>query len=369
MVLNEIVTFIASEAYGNVCVSVTKEIEMMTINSVVTNDYFLLKQIKANASLFANIDKLVIDLSALRDLDDEIIEAIDTLRFLDEHLGIIILATNRMAGDPLLKQIFQMGIYDIVCSTDYQVIRDELGYCLVTGKNYKDAIAFKATETTERVVVKTEVRKAIGNVLIGLVGAGERVGCTYTGIHMAAALRKMGYMVAVVECNQYHPVFEALRSEYDEKVFQEGYFSIEGIHFYMQGEEAVNTLLASGAYNFIICDFGAYEKCDQILFHRCQVRLIQSGSCAWDILKLNDVLEAYKADMEVLQGFQFLFTFAEEQRKNDIRDILNPIACHFVEYEPDLFQDTFAGTKEILKEYISDGIPKKKKIFSFGKKK
>ena len=355
----QLVTYISSEAYANIIASTIKEQEIMSLNPAVSNDFFLNKYVKENLADFTNLDKIIIDLSALKDLDEEVISALDGIRYLDGSMQIIIFAPNRREGDPLLTQIFQMGIYNIICSEDYQVIGKELAYCLTTGKGYKDAVAFKK-ESTERVVVKTEVRQTVNKILIGITCSQRRIGGSHNSIQLAATLRKKGYMVAVVECNEYHPVFEILRNEHHEKLLED-HFSIEGLDFYPFGEEALANALAK-TYNFIICDFGCYEECDKVTYNKCHVRLILTGSCAWELDALNIHIFPFFT-REFLKEACFLFLFADESRRKAILEGMEDLKTYFLEYGPDMFAPCFSAADQIFAEYLQEKVPEKKGFF------
>lgn len=361
-----IASYICSDAYNHIIISALKDNDVMALHPISDNNFFLLKHVKSNINSFSDVDKLIIDLSALKDMDEEIIEALDTIRFMSD-LELIILATNRMVGDPLLKQIFQMGIYNLVCSSDYQEILDGLNKCLTTGMSYKDAVQYK-TEASERVIVKTEIRKAVNKVMIGIACAQERVGGTYSAIHLAVALRKRGYIVACVECNEKHPVFQLLADEYEEKLIGDHY-TIEGVDFYVKG--SLDSAMAKTSYNFIVCDFGSYAECDTVTFNKCHVRLVLSGSCAWDIDNLNNsVFKAYDADLEALRGFKYLFINADPTRRKDIKKSMEPLESYFVEYEPDLFQpEAFPDIDVILSEYLLEQQTEKKGFWRKRKKR
>lgn len=359
-----IVEYISSEACANVIGTVLKKLDILTLNPIISNDFYLGKHIKEKMSELMDVEKIVIDLSALNDLDDEITEALDALRYLDSQIGIIIVAPNREPGDPLLTQIFQMGIYDIISGSDYKKLQEELEVCLTIGKSYKDAIEYK-TASNDRIVVKTETKQAVNKVMVGLAGSQKRIGVTHSTIQLAATLRKKGYMVAVVECNTYHPVLEILRDEYEEKILEDHY-SIEGIDFYELAEEALPNALAK-AYNFILCDFGFYGECDKVNYNKCHIRMMLSGSCAWEIDALNENVFS-SLGKEALMEIYYLFLFTDPDRRKDIVKAMEDLSkVHFVEYAPDMFAPGFVATDEILKEYLPD-LPEEKKRF-FRRKK
>lgn len=358
-VSGKLVTYISSEAYANVIGSTLKELEIMSATPCISNEFFLDKYVKENLASFTNLDKIIIDLSALKDLEEEIVSAMDGIRYMDGTMQIIVFAPNRREGDPLLTQIFRMGIYDIICSDDYKVIKEELTYCLTIGKGYKDAVAFKK-ESAERVVVKTEIRQIVNKILVGITCSQIRMGGSHNAIQLAAAFRKKGYMVAVVECNQYHPVFHILRSEYNAKMIED-HFTIEGIDFYPLGEDSLSNALAK-TYNFIICDCGCYEKCDKLTYNKCHVRLIITGSGAWEMDALNEHIFPHFT-RESLREAYFLFLFADLQRRKEILEGMEELKTYFLEYSPDMFEPTFPGIDEIFKDYFPEELPDKKGFF------
>lgn len=363
----KIVSYIVSEAYSHVVGSVLKELQIMSLTPIVSNEFYLQKHVKGSMSNFSNIDKFIIDFSALEDLDDEIIEALNSLRYLDAELEIIVIAPNRMVGDPLLKQVFEMGIYNIICGSDFKIVKEELERCLTTGKTYKDAVVYK-TETSERIVVKTEIKQTVNKVMIGITTSEKRMGGTHSSIQLAATLRKKGYMVAIVELNTYHPVFDILMDSVDEKMLED-HFSIEGIDFYPLGDQALPNALAK-TYNFIICDCGAYTQSDQVTFNKCHERLFLSGACAWEMESLNDNIFPHFTE-ESLKEANYLFLFADDSQRKYIAKSMDYLRTYFIEYNPDMFDPTFGAAEEILREYLGIPKPQKKRrgLFRKGKNK
>lgn len=359
--------YIASEIYNEVIRSTINQCGQLVLQSEMSNEFFLLKYVKQHISSMEGIDQLIVDLSALKDTDEEIIQALENYRMMYVDSKIIILATNRQTGDELLKKLFQLGIYNLIQTDDYLVLKEELQHCITIGKTFRDAIGFKEAEPiSEKVLIKQEIKQVINKVMIGISGSQKRIGCTHTAISLASALRSRGYMVAVAEYNGSEDFCHIMES-FSESLIDDDYFSIGGIDFFPNRNETTLAAVLGQNYNFVIVDFGSYLTCDQVTYNKANVRLQVCGSKPYEMCYMQKIFELCPEEM--LLQTTFLFNFTYQDHEYDIRESMKTaekkqIPVEFLEYQPFPYNVTnVAGMELFLQDYLPIAIEEKKGIF------
>ncbi len=354
--------YITSTIYNQIITQTIQEAGYIVDGGECSADIYFLDFVKKNFARLSSIDELIIDLTALKDLDEEVLEALEILKVHYDTLRIVVLATNRVAGDELLKKCCQMSIYDLIVTDDYLAIRNELIYCLKEGKKYKDAMKYKEKPVgTSPAIVKTEVKQVVSKVLVGIASAGVRQGCTHNTIVLANYLRKQGYMVALAEMNS-SGAFQKIQTDYDLQMYDNRYFSMAGIDYYpATTDESLGNILAK-SYNFILCDCGVFEEADLVTFGKCDVRIIIAGTKPWEIVSMNSVFE--KCDETALKGYHFCFNFVPKPQQNDVKSGMGVLKnIWFLNYTEDPFSSyDFPGADIIFQNYFPVLIqPEKKK--------
>lgn len=367
--------YITSPTYKEVISSVINENELLLSGCDEGEDILLCSFVKQNCSTkLSAIDTFVIDLSACCDVDERIIEALEILRMTNDNIKIVVLAALRHPGDALLTQCFQMAIYDIICTDDFLEIRNELNYCLQHGKQYKDALEFKVANK-DQYVVKTEVKKTVNKVMIGMAGTQIRVGVTHNAIVLANYLRKRGYMVAIAEYNTHDSLGKIAENSDNITVKEDGSFTLNGVDYYPCVDESKLASILGKSYNFVISDFGSYKNCNQMAFNMSAVRIIVAGAKAWELDYLNDVFSIVGLSQEeTLKGYHYCFNLCPDNMKKNIVSAMASLQnVHFLNLTMDpIMANEFADAEEILKEYLPDKVEEPtKKGFSlpFGKGK
>lgn len=363
--------YISSEAYNEVIRSTILQSGQLILGQEVTNEFYLLKYIKQKLSAMSNVEQLVIDLSALKDTNEDILQAIENFRMMYDQTRIVILATNRREGDELLAQLFSLGLYNLVLTDDYVRIREELSVCITSGKNFRDAVVFKDMPTGEQTIVKKEVKQVVNKIMIAVAGSQKRIGTTHTCIALAAALRHRGYMIAVAEYNSSGD-YERIRESFGEDMIEESYFSMNGVDYYPGLTEISLANVVGKSYNFIIVDFGTYLEADQVTYNKANVRLMVCGSRAWELENMQKIFENCPASM--LRELHFVFPMTYEEHKTDIISSMadNDINFDviFLGYTPYPYTESdFPKMQQFLKDYLPHPEePKKKRLFSRRKK-
>lgn len=364
------IIYIASNTYQNIISTAVRESGQLLETGECVANFVLKKYVNENYTRFAspNLECFILDTTALEFIEEEVLQTLDSVRTTNDKLRIILVAANRSYGDRFLKKCAQMGIYNIIVSDDFNEIKNELLYCIQTGKQYKDAVKFIDYEIEENIVVKTEIKQTVNKVVLGIAGSQPRIGVTHYTIMLATYLRKRGYMVAVVEYNL-QKAFESICESAGCKYFpEEGYFNFEGIDYYPSASQERLAGAIGKCYNFILVDFGEFHTCDQITYNKSDVKFILAGAKPWEVERVNQIFS--QVSKETLTTYQYIFNFTDPKDRKDIEEgmsILNQV--FFIEYaiNPFTFHE-LQDVENILKEYMPVKIEERKKKGLFRKK-
>lgn len=368
--------YIASKVYLDTITDAIKEAEEVVYESQTGNEISLLTFLKKNIRNLSYADKILIDLNALNDTEEELKEAIEMYRMMYSESRMILLASNRSLGDQLLTECVALGIYNIITSNDYLVIQKDLHKCLTAGMTFKDASILRNAKNAG-VVEKHEIKKNIYKILIGITGVEAHCGVTHYAISQAVWLRGYGYKVAVVEVlnpeyeldkkileqrhledAEYKSAFRCIRENFEESILQEGQFTINGIDYYeAQTVEQISRILER-SYNFILLDMGMHEKADAITYQKCDFKFCLCGSRDWEVAKLGNIFHAVTE--EALKQYHFVFNFADKETKKLLKDGMSDFAedhIHFNHIQLNPYQLTeMADGKKIFEGYLPDAV-------------
>lgn len=357
---------ISSSKYLPMINKILEETDQPCAGKSIGEQQFFKKLVKENISVFEQADMLILDLTALADTDEELLQGIESIRIMDYKIRFILLAPLHKNGDKFLRECFYAGIYDIITADEYLEISRQLTQCILTGMRYKDALKFRDSSTEDPVPKSPAVQK----IIVGAAGTGRRMGCTHNSIVTANFLRQQNQMTAVLEMAP-AKTFMTFCEAHKAKIFSEGYFSLNGVDFYPECTAERLTAISGKLYNFIILDFGSYHEADKVLFNKCDVRMIFSGTKPWEL----GGIEALFAEQEenVLKKYHFCFLGTTSGKlQKEIIEHMQPLEnVWFPEYSENPFLTShFPEGKEIFSAYLKqdekDKAPKaqKKRLFS-----
>ncbi|MBS6953504.1 MAG: hypothetical protein KH230_09745 [Enterocloster asparagiformis] len=368
-----VVTYIASKTFRQIIDHTINEQGHIVINGQVSNNFDFTRYVKNNISVgFSGIDYIVIDLSALVDDEEQIIDSLKAFRTLHEKIRCIIVAPYYQAGDPLLAELFALGIYNLIASNDFLELKQRLETCLSNeGMSFKDAVDFKEIKDKNGQTEK-KIRE-VNKVMIGLVGSQARIGVTHNALILGNTLRKKGYIVGVIEMNN-TGAFEQFMDDFGVKLHDHLYFNLNGIDYYPGADRLIMKTVMEKSYNFLILDFGNYRDCDIEYFHRhCHVKIVISGSKAWELPYLVDFLSKYGDDAKRHMSVYFNFTdaaYTKALKKSFKISSGHPIDTHFIPYISDPFNAfDYPDVNELLVDYLPEIEGRKKGFLGFGWKK
>lgn len=381
--------YVASNAYAQTIKDAAESAKEAVIDKIVSNELLLLTHLKKNISYLSQCDKFLIDLNSVIDADNEIIEAVEMIRMMYPDTRVIILANTRKGT--LIQQFLNMGIYNIITTSDFVAMKSEIELCITVGKNYKDTIELKSAAAEENVTERVEFKQNIYKIMIGIAGSQPHIGVTHQAISLAAFFRKKGYRVAVVEIlspfadakileEMYKAQpsvksdYRCIRDNYEEEVLSTGEFNLFGVdYFETQTTEAIPHVLEK-SYNFIILDFGHYGKIDMIQFQKCDFRFLVAGSHDWEIIHLQKVFNSM--DPESYKNMHYFFNFHDQETRKMITESMDEFGLtekriHFVPLtNKSIFESQdIPYYEDIFKEYFPEKGKETKKLSLFGRKK
>lgn len=139
-------SYIASNSTARLIKDICKEQNITILNQEVEEIDFLkyIKQTKVNFNL---IKYLIIELSQLKNTEDEVINSIKYFKEMYINSKIIVVAKGYDNQNVILTNLYENNIYNIVNAIDETQVKEEIRKCLSQeGLQEKDARRFKKIE-------------------------------------------------------------------------------------------------------------------------------------------------------------------------------------------------------------------------------
>jgi hypothetical protein len=315
------------------------------------------------------VEYLILDMNCIENIK-RIPPAIRKFKSQNGDARVIIIASDKFAGNEAVSSLISMGVYDIIGQREYgaKAILPSLLEHLKTPATYAKAVKW---DTEFRVRVKgdepldyiqgagknTVKDKIIGSMVIAVAGAMHRSGVTHTAISMAKFLYDNNFGVAVYEFHN-SDTFQIMQNSYEEIEVKGDMFSLAGIDFYPYDPYRSLADLLHGDYAYIILDMGAYFECNISEFRRAHEKIIVCGAKDWEMPSVEEVLREEEWSLK----YKYLFTFSDEDSFKFIKDNMAKLPSYQAVYNPNpfnlsaecsfVFEDML---KEILPQtYFSD---------------
>lgn len=358
------VTYFTGSTFNQIIQGSIEEVDELVYQPKIEEDQDFLKFIKQNLNGLSGVDCLILDTSVCINTDAELLNALEMIRTMYDAIRIIVFAPYHETGNGFLTSCLNMGITNIINTDDFNLIRDELKYCVTKGKTYREAVKYKESHP-EKVVVK-HAKRAVNKRMIGIAGAESNIGTTHNTLVLANYFRKKGFMVAVAEVND-SGAFMAICEDFEESMFEDGYYTMNGIDFYPSADEEKLQSVQKKSYNVILLDFGAYGPDNKEAFERCEDKIIIAGSKSWELEAVNRIFA--NASKDVLMKYVFCFNFTQEKDYEVIRSGMGELeSVHFLKYSDDPFSDcTFPDGDEIFMDILPEKPQEEQKKGIFAK--
>jgi hypothetical protein len=281
------------------------------------------------------LDILIIDLTCC---DDEAALITGIRKYRIARSGrVIILAPGRSPGDPMLAALVSEGIYDIVApdrvddpdeedeSEDDPSVSLMLRKQIHTPYHYANGLRWKGQQettapeerekkkNTQRAeksekkkyiqeenddweldwepepVVKRRIEtivyqdRIVGAVSIGVFGATQRTGNTFSAFQMALWLSR-NYRTALVEMEA-----ASIRDLVPDSTIGKNHLQIEQLHVFIGGDSETATELLLREWDYVVFDFGNHWRKYLQLFARCQLHVLTA--MGGDNVKVNVTIQ------------------------------------------------------------------------------
>lgn len=306
---------------------------MFSLKQFVIHDVRNLKQFRY----------FVIDLKAIKDTEDEIVEAISAFESMYSS-RVIIFAEGLEGNNPLLSRLVKMKIYNIITSSDYESIKQEMIECISPeGKDLKSVLKNKYCLHDE--ADNKSLSFLCKDIKIAVVGVERRTGTTTVAFHLTNFLSQAGADISYVEANT-HEHLSTLPSFFKDMIVHESFIEYKKVKYYFNGYFPEEN-------NFTVIDFGALAECNNSILKQCDLILLCGTARPYEI-------EGIKRGLESLDkgNTQLVLLHAPKNLYGIIENILNPfeVPVHFYEYSPTMFDGSSNSTlfRLLIKDYITE---------------
>jgi hypothetical protein len=301
----------------------------------LSGEFYLKKFVIHDMRNLSHYSHFAIDLKALKDTENEIIEAIIAFKTMYDS-RIIIFAEGLKREDELISRLIEEKIYNVIISKEIQEIKNEILKCLSdVGKREED---WNLKETYENQYIFNNK-----NIKIAVVGVSSRVGTTTTAFNMARFLFNIGAKVSYTEANDSGHLKEI--AAYYEFLKLENYYRYKGVEYY-PNKQFPNDV------NYQIFDLGSLNKGNIAIFKSCDIKILCSGSKPYELIETYEAINSIK-DV----NYNILFSSISYEENLKIRKSFENSKdnIHFLKYSPSLFDGKINEDiyKEIIKDFIT----------------
>ena len=306
---------------------------MFSLKQFVIHDVRNLKQFRY----------FVIDLKALKDTEDEIFEAISAFESM-YNSRVIIFAEGLEGNSPLLSRLVEMKVYNIIISSDYEGIKQEMIECISPeGKDLRSVLKNKYLLNDEK--DSRGLTFLCKDIKIAVVGVERRTGTTTVAFHLTNFLYQAGADTSYVEANN-HGHLSTLPSFYKDMIVHESFIEFKKVKYYFNEYFPEEN-------NFTVIDFGSIAECNNSVLEQCDLILLCSTTRPYEFEGIKRVLESLDKG-----NTQLVLLHAPNNLHGIIENMLNPfeVSVHFYEYSPAMFDGSSNSTllKLLIKDYITE---------------
>ena len=204
--------------------------------------------------------------------------------------------------------------------------------------------------------------------IIGVAGAGSRIGCTHTCIVLANRIHAAGCRVAILEENQSR-CFSEIAEEYECDIDSNGKFTYQSIDYYTYRHPRLLPLILRDRYEYLIVDHGDFDNCDKDFFLTNHINIIVCGSRPWEMNEIQNIFETVNTE-EVLEAFHYCFNFAHDNfsLQRSIKKAMGTLRnVYFPSYTEDVFHNSeFSDLDNCIGIKMPDNISKSEGIRLIG---
>jgi hypothetical protein len=267
---------------------------------------------------------LAIDMTALRDESDEIIEAI--MAFKSMYTSRVIFYVDKIEGnEQFIGQLMEQGIYNIVVSDEVENQKEKIRKATGSlGMSKRDALSLLNQEDNPTNAFRPDYKFVKKEVKIALTGIMNRVGTTTMAFNLCHFLSGLGAKTCYVEANGSQHLSKIIDGT--SNIITKGDTSIHnGICFMdLYGE-------SDEEFDFIIYDMGVVEsKVVGAIKNKCDVGILCATAKPYD-------QEAFIKESRLFEGIEVskVFSFVHEAEQRKVIEEFSE--GYFSQYTPSLF--------------------------------
>ena len=317
---------------------------------------------------FSHVSRFVVDLSALKDTTDEVLEAVASFKSMYPDTRVVVIADREPPASPLFARLFDIGVYDVV--TDLE--DGSLKKCLTTGVSKEEAAACRvekpdltdnlkdekpvsptqketaATEPAsalEKITANRDFKKHRPFVTVAVCGTEPHIGATHQSLLIAKFLCDVGFKACYLEANERHNILYLARTYPVNANERKHLLQYEGVDMFFDFK--LKEVIGAG-YDFIVFDLGRVAEIEAASFLTKDIKIVVGGSKAWE-------MQPYSAVFEVVDGCRdvhFIMNHAPPGEIHNIRELMSGLMTHFSDYAPYPFAS--GVNTEIYKDIFRD---------------
>lgn len=256
---------------------------------------------------------LIIDYDLILDRDF-FIEELKQLRVVSSETIILIIASGLEPGDIFLKKIVNLGIYNIIISSNHQEIIDESIDILQKPRVYRDVVQYDFDMKHPRKSQKREQKNSVnhlGTQMIGMISGQQAVGGTHALMMLAHHLQ-LNHSVAIIEMNP-SEAFSNFGQINHHLIKGKNNFKFKGVHYFFDIELSDFLNSHKNTYEYILLDFGDYRRINRLdYFFMSDIKLCMLSGIDWHLMHSMEVYEELKT-MDPKRNWIYLVSFIEKK--------------------------------------------------------
>lgn len=340
-----ILIFVTGDKNAAVFDEICKE-ENIFVNKI-KNNQDIKRLVINNMANFNHCKYFAVDLSAVRNTDGEIIEALQAYSAM-YHGNLIIVAIGHSADDSLLIRLRENGFTNIITEPSTENIKAAL-YEQTQAPPIPIVPPPSPSMPKIRTIVqeKVVIKRLKQHVTISICGSQSRIGTTTQALLLAKFLRNMDAKVCYVELSKNRHISAMAKVYQMNENPERGFVQMEGIDMFYKYDLGY---IVSCGYEFIILDWGVFDGSFTQNYITSDVKIVTAGAKAWEMQYLSAVFEG----LGEMSGINFIFSFTAPDEQSYIVDMMGKFkdTTYFSEYAPAIMEN--GKNKEAFSRLLGD---------------
>lgn len=228
-------------------------------------EYDLVAFLSKSIQRLGHIEIIVIDLSCIKNSDEEIINSIKIFRKCNPSRVVFYMDK---INESLVHELIGLGVFDIITEQEVTALKEEIKMSLFEGmsESYVKKKFGLLCDEVESISFDFKEKQ----ILIGVVGTQNRVGTTTIAMEFATYLNSIGANVSYVEANESGHL-QLIAKHYKMKKIDDGY------RYRYIAFERINSS-NNTVFDFIIYDLGVLDNRTMKGFLNCNIRILCAGN-------------------------------------------------------------------------------------------